>query len=85
MKLLIQIPCLNEQEHLGATFADLPRRVQGVDEIEVLVVDDGSTDGTSELAARLGVHHIVRFPRNLGLAAAHMAGIDACQIGRAHV
>lgn len=50
----------------------------GVDEIEILVIDDGSTDGTVALARELGVHHIVRFPRNLGLAAAHMAGIDAC-------
>ncbi len=78
MKLLIQIPCLNERDHLGATFADLPRRIPGIDEIEVLVVDDGSTDGTVELARELGVHHLVRFSRNRGLAAAHMAGLDAC-------
>ncbi|MEB2310287.1 MAG: glycosyltransferase family 2 protein [Sorangiineae bacterium] len=77
MKLIIQIPCLNEREHLGETFADLPRRIPGVDEIEVLVVDDGSTDGTSDYAAELGVHHVVRFPVNRGLSAAFTAGMDA--------
>jgi glycosyltransferase involved in cell wall biosynthesis len=77
MKLVIQIPCLNEREHLAQTLADLPRAVDGVDSIEVLVIDDGSTDGTSQMAVELGVHHIVRFPQNRGLAAAFSAGIDA--------
>jgi len=78
VKLFIQIPCLDEREQLGRTFADLPRRVPGIDAIEVLIVDDGSTDGTAELARELGVHHIIRFPRNRGLSAAYTAGIDAC-------
>lgn len=77
MKLLIQIPCLNERETLAATLADLPRSIPGVDSIEVLIVDDGSSDGTRERAIELGVHHVVRFPKNRGLAAAFMAGIDA--------
>jgi glycosyltransferase involved in cell wall biosynthesis len=77
VKLIIQIPCLNERETLPATIADLPRVVEGIDEIEVLIIDDGSTDGTAQAAAELGVHHVVRFPRNRGLAAAFMAGLDA--------
>lgn len=77
MKLIIQIPCLNEAETLPATLADLPRHVPGIDTIEWLVIDDGSRDATSEVARAHGVHHIVRFTRNKGLAAAFTAGIDA--------
>jgi glycosyltransferase involved in cell wall biosynthesis len=77
VKLIIQIPCLNEREQLRATIEALPRRVEGISVIEVLVVDDGSHDGTADLARSLGVHQIVRFPRRKGLAAAHMAGLDA--------
>jgi glycosyltransferase involved in cell wall biosynthesis len=77
VKLIIQIPCLNEREQLAGTLADLPRQVAGFDEIEVLVVDDGSSDGTFERAIELGVHHVVRFPKRRGLAAAFTAGIDA--------
>ncbi len=78
MKLIIQIPCHNERDQLAGTFEDLPREVSGIDEIEVLVIDDGSTDHTSQLAEAIGVHHIVRFPRHRGLAAAHMAGLGSC-------
>jgi glycosyltransferase involved in cell wall biosynthesis len=77
VKLIIQIPCLNERETLAATIADLPRAIEGIDEIEVLIIDDGSTDGTAEEAERLGVHHVVRLAENRGLASAFMTGIDA--------
>ncbi len=76
--LIIQIPCLNEETTLPATVADLPESIDGVDRIEYLIIDDGSTDRTVEVARELGVHHLVRFPRNRGLAAAFRAGVDAC-------
>ena len=77
MKLLIQIPCLNEAETLPATLADLPTAIPGIDTIETLVIDDGSRDETSAVARAHGVHHVLRFRRRKGLAAAFMAGIDA--------
>lgn len=77
MKLIIQIPCLNEAATLPATLADLPRAIAGIDVIETLVVDDGSHDDTAGIARRLGVTHVVQFRRNKGLAAAFAAGIDA--------
>ena len=76
-KLIIQIPCLNEAETLPQTLRDLPTSLPGIDVIELLVIDDGSRDDTVGVARAHGVHHIVRFRRNKGLAAAFIAGIDA--------
>jgi len=78
MKLIIQIPCLNEEATLPQTIADLPRQVGGFDAVELLVIDDGSTDRTVEVARECGVEHIVRLTRNRGLASAFQAGLDAC-------
>jgi glycosyltransferase involved in cell wall biosynthesis len=77
MKLIIQIPCLNEAATLPATLADLPHSVSGIDTIEVLVVDDGSRDDTAAVARAHGVDHVIGFRQPKGLAAAFMAGIDA--------
>ncbi|HLM63917.1 MAG TPA: glycosyltransferase family 2 protein [Acidimicrobiales bacterium] len=77
MKLIIQIPCLDEEDQLPATIADLPVEVPGFDEVEYLVVDDGSTDRTVEVARGLGVHHVVKLTNNKGLAYAFQAGLDA--------
>jgi len=78
MKLIIQIPCLNEEETLPGTLADLPHEVAGFDVVEWLVIDDGSTDRTIEVARANGVHHIVKLTNNKGLAAGFQAGLDAC-------
>lgn len=78
MKLIIQIPCFNEAETLPPTLADLPKTLRGIDTIEIAIVDDGSRDETAAVARRLGVHHVVRFPKNLGLAAAFRAGLETC-------
>src|SRR5215212_3080260 len=78
MKLIIQIPCFNEEEQLPTTLAALPRELPGVDSLEWLVVDDGSTDRTIDVARANGVHHIVRLTNNKGLAAGFQAGLDAC-------
>ncbi len=78
VKLIIQIPCFNEEETLPMTLADLPRDVSGVDIVEWLVIDDGSSDRTVEVARELGVDHIVSHGRNRGLATAFMTGLDAC-------
>ena len=78
MKLIIQIPCLNEEATLPDTIAALPREIPGFDAVELLVIDDGSTDRTVEVAREHGVEHIVRLTGNRGLAAAFQAGLDAC-------
>ena len=78
MKLIIQIPCLNEAETLAITLADLPREVPGFDTVEWLIIDDGSRDETVEVAKANGVDHVVTHARNQGLARAFMTGLDAC-------
>ncbi len=77
MKLIVQIPCLNEEATLPQTLRSIPRTIAGVDVVEVLVVDDGSTDRTAEVAREHGADHVVRFTRRKGLAAGFMAGLDA--------
>lgn len=76
MKLIIQIPCYNEQDTLAATLADIPRTFDGVDVVELLVIDDGSRDATSAVAQAAGVHHILRNRRNIGLARSFRRGLD---------
>jgi len=78
VKLIIQIPCYNEEQTLPLTFADLPKQIDGIDEIEVLIIDDGSSDKTVEIAQQLGIDHIVINKKNMGLAASFRRGIDEC-------
>lgn len=78
MKLIIQIPCYNEAETLEIALNDLPKQLEGIDEIEYLIINDGSKDKTVEVAKRWGVHHIVNFRQNKGLAKGFMAGLDGC-------
>lgn len=78
MKLIIQIPCFNEAETLEIALNDLPRHIKGIDEIEYLIINDGSLDNTVEVAEKWGVNYVVNFKRNKGLAKGFMAGIDAC-------
>jgi glycosyltransferase involved in cell wall biosynthesis len=77
MKLIIQIPCLNEEEALPVTLADLPREVEGFETVEWLIIDDGSTDNTIAVAREHGVDHVVRLTNNKGLASGFQAGLDA--------
>ena len=78
MKLIIQIPCYNEADTLEAALNDLPEYLEGIDEIEYLIINDGSCDATVEVARKWGVHHIVNFSQNKGLAKGFMAGLDGC-------
>lgn len=76
MKLIIQIPCFNEAQTLPQTIQALPRQLDGIDQIEYLVIDDGSDDDTAKVAEQLGVHHVIRLPRHSGLAAGFIAGLE---------
>lgn len=78
MKLIIQIPCYNEAETLEIALNDLPKTLEGIDEIEYLIINDGSQDDTVRVAKEWGVHHIVSFKQNKGLAKGFMAGLDGC-------
>lgn len=78
MKVIVQIPCLNEEKTLPITVQDIPRQIDGIDEVEILIIDDGSTDRTVEVAEEIDVDHIVKFTNNKGLAKAFTAGLDAC-------
>lgn len=78
MKLIIQIPCYNEAQTLPATVQALPHEMAGVEEVEYLVIDDGSQDNTAEIARQAGVHHVVRLPNHVGLAASFMTGLETC-------
>lgn len=78
MKLIIQIPCYNEAKTLEIALNDLPKQLEGIDEIEYLIINDGSRDATVEVAKNWGVHHIVNFKQNKGLAKGFMAGLDGC-------
>ena len=85
MKLVIQIPCFNEESSLPVTLSELPKDLPGFDAVEWLIIDDGSTDNTVEIANKHGVHHVVRHMQNQGLARAFMTGLDACLAAGADV
>ena len=78
MKLIVQIPCFNEEKTLPETVRDIPRQIEGIDIVEILVIDDGSTDRTVEVAKKLGVDHIIRNKGNKGLAFSFISGIEEC-------
>ena len=78
IKLIVQIPCFNEEQTLPETVADIPRQIDGVDRVEILIIDDGSSDRTIEVAREIGVDHIIRHKKNRGLARTFRTGLDAC-------
>lgn len=78
MKLIVQIPCYNEEETLPQTYADIPKEIDGINEVEILIIDDGSSDRTIDVARELGVNHIVKNKQNIGLARTFRRGIEEC-------
>lgn len=78
MKLIVQIPCYNEEHTLPETVRDIPREIDGIDKVEILIIDDGSTDRTVEVAHEIGVDYVVRNKNNRGLARTFRTGVDAC-------
>ena len=78
MKLIVQIPCYNEEKTLPQTVADIPRDIPGIDTVEILIIDDGSSDRTVEVAKKLGIDHIISNTSNQGLARSFRLGLDAC-------
>ena len=85
VKLIVQIPCYNEERTLPQTVADIPRHIDGVDDVEILIIDDGSTDRTVDVAREIGVDHIIRNKRNIGLARTFRKGLDACLVRGADI
>ncbi|MBK1631550.1 glycosyl transferase [Thiohalocapsa halophila] len=85
MKLIVQIPCYNEEQTLPETVADIPRQIDGIDQVEVLVIDDGSRDNTVQVARDIGVDHVIRNKRNIGLARSFRKGLDACLVRGADI
>ena len=78
MKLIIQIPCYNEEDSLPITLKAIPKEIKGIDKTEILIINDGSSDNTVRIAQDSGVHYIVNFSKNVGLARAFDAGLKAC-------
>ena len=82
VKLAITIPAFNEENNIGKVLGEIPGKIEGIDEIEVIVINDGSTDRTTEVAEEMGVNKIIKFPMNKGLAIAFKEGLNAATDGR---